>query len=145
MDAKLTKFFLYDEITKQIINILMNNIEKKVENIYQDLDSNFLKKIKEKEKKDCTKIANWLSSFEKQNFIDSPKSEDIQKYYNFRFNIINEEAYNYMNKTQYKLLSDLKILHPQNKLHTIVNNNTIFIFFIFYSPLLVLGHNLYFY
>ena len=98
------KFFLYNEIK----SILRFCIEKKVEIIYEKLDNDFLKKIKEKEKEE-KEIYKRLSNFDRENFIESPRTEDIQKYYYYKFYIINEETYNYMNKTQYKLLSDLKV------------------------------------
>ena len=119
-NSKSTQCYLVDEkwmqnylnifLYKDIETILMNNFEKNVDTIYEKLDDDFLIKVRklEKEKNGPIEISKCLSNFNKENFIESPKTEDIQKYYNLKFNIINEETYNYMNKTHYNLLSDLK-------------------------------------
>ena len=64
----------------------------------------------------------------KENFIESPKIEDIENYYNSKFNIINEETYNYMNKTKYKLLSNLKTkeyLINEGRIFIKIQNDTV--------------------
>ena len=101
-------FFLYEGAKEYFNNIFMDNIGKNVEKIYGELDNDFLEKIKKKEKKCYKEISGFLYNLNKQNFIDSRITEDIQKYYNSKLYIITEEIYNYMNKTEYKLLYDLK-------------------------------------
>ena len=117
-----TKFFSYEEVIQQIINILNNsNNEKTVEKIYEQFDNEFLKKIKEKEKQDIIYIAQLISSFPKENFIESANIKEIEKYYNFKFNIINENTYRYMNTSPYKLLIDIK------RKEYLINDGRIFI------------------
>ena len=104
-----TNFFLYDEVIQQIKNILNNpNNETIVEKIYEQFDIEFLKKIEEKEKQGIKAITHSLSSFTKENFIESANIKDIEKYYNFKFNIINEKTYEYMNTGSYIILKDVK-------------------------------------
>ena len=43
--------FLYDEVNEQMNKMLMDKIEKNVENIYERLDNYFLEKINEEERK----------------------------------------------------------------------------------------------
>ena len=75
------RFFLGEEVIKETTNILNNpNTEKKVEKIYEQFNNEFLKKIKEKERQSILAIFQSLSSFKKENFIESADIKEIMKY-----------------------------------------------------------------
>ena len=123
-----TKFFLYEDIIQQINKITSNNsnYEGNVENIYEKFEYEFLNKIRAKEitkpKDNAKEISQILNSFPKENsFIDSGNDKDIEKYNNFKFNIIDEETYNFMNHSPHKILSDVK------KREYLINEGKLFI------------------
>ena len=99
-----TQFFLYEEIIKQIQIILkIIGNEKTVEKIYEKIDNELLKKIAEKERTGIKATSN-----SNLKFIDSGNINNIIHYYQLKFNIIDEEILNYMNKTSEKVLTDVK-------------------------------------
>ena len=79
-----TKILFYEEIKQQIRN---NNITENIEKIYEKLDDEYLKKIKDNENKICKDI-NDIELSKKLDIFESPNSNDIVKYNNIKFYII---------------------------------------------------------
>jgi len=134
------KIFLYDELVKQIDNILKKsegNINNgyEVENIYAKLENEYLNKIKEigkkeneNETKECKSLLLAISLISGETFFESPKIEDISKYKSFKFNIFNANTYKYMNKSSEKILTDIKIkeyLINEGRIYIKLANNII--------------------
>ena len=120
---KYTQHFSYNEIIQQITKYGKNEII--VDKIYEKFDNDFLSKFERNETKknnffgdDISKI---LNSFHKENFIESAIKKDIIKYNNFKFNILNEEVFKYMNSGENKILTDVK------KKEYLINEGKIFI------------------
>ena len=65
-----------------------------------------MNKIKEKDKQ-CKELAAFINSFFNETFFESQKLEDISKYKSFKFIIINDDIYYYMNKSSEKILKSL--------------------------------------
>ena len=107
---KYESLFLYDEIIQQILKHAVN--ESLVDKIYKNFDNEFLLKIKEKETKNNNvfggDIAKILSPYPINNFIESGNKNDIAKYYNFKFNILDKETYEYINMGNQKILAEIK-------------------------------------
>ena len=89
------------KILKKDKNVV--NDTKMTEKIYKILDIELLKKLKEKESQ-----GNNLP-FTGENFIESGNINETLKYYNFKFSILDEQTYNFMNKAPDCILKDIKV------------------------------------
>ena len=116
-----TNIIFYEELKKQIINIAKSeNVENKIEKIYEKLSEEYLKKIKDNENKICKDI-NDIELSNKLDIFESPNSNDIVKYNNIKFYIIDKETYEYMNLDPNK-----KTILAKNKEY-LINCSKIFI------------------
>ena len=116
-----TNILFYEEIKKQIINITKNEkVENYIEKIYEKLNEEYLKKIKDNENKICKDINN-IELSNKLEIFEYPNSNDIVKYNNNKFYIINKETYEYMN-----LAPNKKAIIAKNKEY-LINCSKIFI------------------
>ena len=116
-----TNIIFYEELKKQIINIAKSeNVENKIEKIYEKLNEEYLKKIKDNENKICKDINNKELS-NKLDIFESPNSNDIVKYNNIKFYIIDKKTYEYMNLDPQK-----KAIIAKNKEY-LINCSKIFI------------------
>jgi hypothetical protein len=127
------KLFFYEEIIQQIENILkrskeIKNDKNRIEKIYEELDNDFLYKIKQKGKKEnedevkeCKNIAEIILILSKETFFESNDIKTISKYKSFTFNIFDDITYKYMNTSSEKILTDIK------KKDYIINDGRIYI------------------
>ena len=116
-----TNIIFYEELKKQIINIAKSeNVENKIEKIYEKLSEEYLKKIKDNENKICKDI-NDIELSNKLDIFESPNSNDIVKYNNIKFYIIDKKTYEYMNLDPQK-----KAINAKNKEY-LINCSKIFI------------------
>ena len=118
---KYKDFLLYENLKQEITNALIKENENdKVENICEEYLNNYLKKIKDNEKQICKDIQN-IEKSKEIDIFESGDINDIIKYNNLRFYIIDKETYKYMNSDQNK-----KIIISQEK-NYIINEGKIFI------------------
>jgi hypothetical protein len=115
---KYKDLFLYEELKEYIEKIIKQSKEIKhdknrIDKIYDLLDEEFINKIKAiyniengRDEQLCISLVkhiNSFPSFPKETYFEVLNKQDIQKYNNFKFNILDNETYELMNKCTGKI------------------------------------------